>query len=195
MKLNPLINFCSALAPVSNEIIELLRENAIILSVCKNTQLHPDGMGGDNAIFITSGTLRKYTAIENKQITLSLCGENELIGFTEMANYLEDERLEAIHDSELILLPKDFVEGLYGNYPEVDKMARKIFSMKYQKMVCESRLCRLPSADHRYRLFNIANGKYRLPARILASYLVMREETLSRLKTKNKDKNQIKCGV
>ncbi|MFW0718270.1 Crp/Fnr family transcriptional regulator [Pedobacter sp. N23S346] len=195
MKLNPLINFCSALAPVSDELLELLLENAIILSVCKNTRLHPNGIGGHNAIFIASGTLRKYAVIENKQITLSLYGENEMIGFTEIANYLEDESLETIHDSELILLPKDFVESLYGKYPEVDKMVRKIFSMKYQKLVYESRLCRLPSADHRYRIFSDANGKYRLPARILASYLVMREETLSRLKTKHKAKNYIKCDV
>ncbi|MFD2287178.1 hypothetical protein GJU39_21110 [Pedobacter petrophilus] len=193
MKLDPLINFCRALAPVSDELVGLLRENAITLSVCKNTRLHPGGIAGCNAIFIASGTLRKYTTIENKQITLSLYGEDEIIGFTEISHYLESEGLETIYDSELILLPKDFIEKLYEKYPEVDIMARKIFCMKYQKLVDESRLCRLPSADYRYRIFN-ASGKYRLPARILASYLVMREETLSRLKNKHKAENAMKFG-
>jgi len=191
MKLNPIINFCSALAPVSDELIGLLRENAVTLSVCKNTRLHPTGVAGCNAIFIASGTLRKYTTVEDKQITLSLYGEDEMIGFTEISNYLECEGLETIYDAELILLPKDFIEKLYEKYPEVEKMARKILCMKYQKLVDESRLCRLPSADHRYRIFN-AKGEYRLPARILASYLVMREETLSRLKKKHKTENIIK---
>jgi len=187
MKLNPLINFCNALAPVSDELIERVREHAIAMAVCKNTQLCPDGIVGTNAIFVASGTLRKYTTIDDKQITLSLYGENELIGFTEISCYFDNEGLETIQDSELIFLPKYFIESILDDFHEVDRIARKIFEIKYQKMVDESRLSRLPSADHRYRLFHNSSGKYRLPARILASYLVMREETLSRIKTKHKN--------
>ncbi|WP_029285700.1 Crp/Fnr family transcriptional regulator [Pedobacter sp. R20-19] len=186
MKFYPIFNFFNALEPVSDELIEQVRKHATAITVCKNTRLHPDGSSEKNALFIASGTLRKYTIIDKKQITLSLYGENELIGFTEISQYLDDEGLEAICDSELILLPKDFVEDLYINFPEVEKMVRKIFSLKYQKSVLESRLCRLPSAIHRYSVFSKATDRYNLPARILASYLLMREETFSRLKTKHK---------
>ena len=186
MKFNSIFNFFNALEPVSDELIAQVRKHATMVTVCKNTRLHPDGSAGKNALFIASGTLRKYTIIDKKQITLSLYGENELIGYTEISHYMEDEGLEAICDSELILLPKDFVEELYVNFPEVDKMVRKIFSLKYQKIVHESRLCRLPSAVHRYSVFSEAPDRYNLPARILASYLLMREETYSRLKTKHK---------
>lgn len=186
MKFNSIINFFSALEPVSDGLIGQLREHATTISVCKNSKLYPHGIAGNNALFISSGTLRKYTIIDKKQITLSLYGENELIGYTEISHYMDDEGLEAICDSELILLPKDFVEDLYINFPEVDKMVRKIFSLKYQKIVHESRLCRLPSAVHRYSVFSKASDRYNLPARILASYLLMREETFSRLKTRHK---------
>lgn len=186
MKFNPIFDFFNTLEPVSDELIEKVRQYASTLTVCKNTRLHPGGIEGENALFIASGTLRKYTVIDKKPITLSLYGENELIGYTEISHYLEDEGLEAICDAELILLPRNFVEALYEKFPEVDKMARKIFSLKYQKMVHESRLCRLPSAIHRYRVYSKTPDGYSLPARILASYLLMREETFSRLKTKHK---------
>ena len=186
MKFNSIINFFNALEPVSDELIEEVKQYASTLTVCKNIRLYPDGIAGENALFIVSGTLRKYIFIDGKQITLSLYGENELIGYTEISHYLEDEGLEVICDSELILLPKDLVEKLYNKFPEVDKMVRKIFSMKYQKIVHESRLCRLPSAIHRYSVFSKTPDRYSLPARILASYLLMREETFSRLKTRYK---------
>lgn len=191
MILNSLINFCSSLEPLSEKLIDLIKQNAITLKVDKNTQLFPDGLATDAALFIASGTLRKYTTDEDKQITLSLYVQNETIGFTETSHYLEDERLETIHDSEIIFFSKSFIEQLYTDCPEINNIARKILSNKYQKIVEESRLSRIPSADRRYCIFNDTIGKIRLPARIIASYLVMREETLSRLKTRHRKIKQL----
>ncbi|MCX2574896.1 Crp/Fnr family transcriptional regulator [Pedobacter sandarakinus] len=189
MKLTPLINFCKSLDHVSDGFIADLEKHAIPVDLPKNTQLYPNGLAEGNAIFVVSGLLRKLAAVDGKHITLSIYRENEMIGYSETSCYLDSEILESVSDAAIILLPKAFVEQLYLDYPEIERIARKILAIKYQKIVEESKLSRLPSADHRYNLFNNSDHKFRLPAKILASYLVMREETLSRLKSRYKKLN------
>lgn len=179
---SPLIKFCGALEPLSNRITELVYEDAKILDLQKGTQLYPDGVASKHLIFIAKGLLRKYSAEGNRQITLSIYGENELIGYSETDAYLPNENLECLSNARLILLSKELVERLYRECPEANGIARKVLAMKYDKSVEESRLARLPSALKRYSFFKASNAGRRLPAKILSSYLCMREETFCRIK-------------
>ena len=133
--------------------------------------------------------VRGFIKDKNKEITTWLSCGNELIGATKHADPKEktsNEYLQAITDCTLLALPLLFIERLYSKYTIANILGRKILKMQYYKAVERSNLARIPSAERRYLHFekDCPECINKIPLRCISSYLVMRLETLSRIRAK-----------
>ncbi|WP_316844316.1 hypothetical protein [Pedobacter psychrodurus] len=78
------------------------------------------------------------------------------------------------------------IDKLYAICPETNVIGRKILALQYHAASERSILARIPSAEKRYEKFLELNSYdvSKVPLRCIASYLGMRLETLSRIRSK-----------
>ncbi|WP_316828813.1 Crp/Fnr family transcriptional regulator [Pedobacter miscanthi] len=139
--------------------------------------------------FVVRGLVRGFIKDNGKDITTRFSFENETIGaihHPDHATHHSIEYLQALEDSEVICIPFTLIDSVYSLYPEANIIGRKILSLQYYAASERSILARIPNAATRYKRFagTKPTGVDRIPLRHLASYLVMRSETLSRIRSK-----------
>lgn len=189
---DPLIKYLNELQPLNKEIIEKAKAETFKIFVRKNNILPClKEINGDCLYFVIKGLVRGFIVDEGKDITAWLTDENHLIGNIRTHGTLQstyEEQYQALEDSELLILPYRLIDDMYERFPETNVLARKLLAIHYHMSQERSILSRIPSAEARYKQFNIGHPaiKYRVPVKFLASYLGMRIETLSRIRKKAK---------
>jgi hypothetical protein len=132
---------------------------------------------------VESGIVRSYYFDERgKEITQAFYVRNDLIFFWE--GYLAqrtDHYLDALQNVKLQTLRYTDLEGLKG-FPEMEPLLRYFILQQRRIELFRCRLL-LQNADQRYRQFRNAHPViFRdVPLRLIASYLNMTRENLSRL--------------
>ncbi len=157
--------------------------------VKRNTILLSQGEICNDLYFIGKGCLRiYYLTKQGKEKTRYLAFDGSIV--TSTSSYISQqpsfEFIESIENSELLAInQKDFFQ-LVSDIPEWGKFYRMILEKAYlgQNKRIESLITL--SAKQRYENVLKENPLYvqRLSNRILASYLNITQETLSRLKSK-----------
>lgn len=137
--------------------------------------------------FVTKGCLRTYTT-SNK-------GSEHILQFSlegwwtgDMYSFLTGEpstnNIEAIEDSELLLIDKSSLDKLYDKVPKFDRFFRLLLENNY--IATHRRLLSTMSDTAEERYLSFANAYpqiiQRVPQHMVASYLGLTPETLSRLR-------------
>ena len=138
--------------------------------------------------FVNKGCLRTYTIDEK--------GQEHIIQFAiedwwtgDMYNFLTQKparyTIDAIEDSELLCLEKNALEELYIKIPKFEKFFRHLLQNAF--IAGQSRIIDMISlsADDRYCNFvtQYPSMEKRLPKKQIASYLGIKPESLSRLRS------------
>src|SRR5690606_15977722 len=100
---------------VTPEMEKLIRENLIRKSVKKNEILLRTGENCNHTFFVAKGLLRAYSIDENgKEHILQFAPENWLISdrSTVLFNGVSEQFIDAVEDSEIILIESGFFEKL-----------------------------------------------------------------------------------
>jgi len=187
-----LLKFLNGLQPLSKEIIDFAIEETFSISVKKNTLIDSVQKNYKECVFfVISGLVRGFIIDEEKEITTWLAHENSLIGTIRNPGNIAPtyfEHLQAIENSNLLVLPYNFIDRLYIQFPETNILGRKLLAIHFNMSQERSILSRIPSAEARYKQFkeNHPKIKFRIPLKYLATYLGMRIETLSRIRNKTK---------
>ncbi|PWS33125.1 Crp/Fnr family transcriptional regulator [Pedobacter paludis] len=187
-----LLKFLNGLQPLSKEIIDFAIEETFSISVKKNTLIDSVQKNSKECVFfVISGLVRGFIIDEEKEITTWLAHENSLIGTIRNPGNIAPtyfEHLQAIENSNLLVLPYNFIDRLYIQFPETNILGRKLLAIHFNMSQERSILSRIPSAEARYKQFkeNHPKIKFRIPLKYLATYLGMRIETLSRIRNKTK---------
>lgn len=137
---------------------------------------------------IIKGVVRGYIKDGNAEITTWISKEGEIIG-TIRNLWLKgdsDEYLQALEDVELISIPHVLTEYLYDNFPEANIIGRKMMELHYRSAEERAYLCRISSAEKRYKRFlqSFPDLINRVSLKYIASFLAIRLETLSRIRAK-----------
>lgn len=157
--------------------------------VKKSTFLVSQGEVCNHLYFIHSGCIRTYYLTqEGNEKTRHVAFENSIV--TAFSSFVSQqpsfEFVDVLEDSELFSIShKDFYQ-LAVDIPEWEKFYTRFLEMAYieQNKKIEARVTL--TAKQRYERLSIEQPVFlqRLSNKILASYLDIREETLSRLKSK-----------
>lgn len=141
-----------------------------------------------NLYFIEKGLARTYLVAEDKELTTDIILDGEIVtvfsSFT--AQQPSSEYIELLENSRLIILHFDDLQKLYRNYPELERIGRLIAEHFYQSIMAKNYRLKFNSAAERYQHLIEAKPEIikRVPIGIIASYLGMSIETLSRIRSK-----------
>lgn len=185
----PLIEFFEQYHPVSDALVAEYEKHCSLVSVRKNKHIVSPIDSNAALYFVKSGVVRGFIKDGAKDITTWFSFGNNIIGairHPDQKAYHSVEYLQALEDCELIRIPYVLIDSMYANYKEANIIGRKLLALHYYAASERSILARIPNALRRYRMLQESKkiDMNRIPLRYLASYLGMRLETLSRIRSK-----------
>ena len=185
---SPLISIFKRFDPLNEEIERLINEQTFPVSFKKNKFLISPIDRNNYLFLIVKGVVRGYIKDGKTEITTWIAQENEVVG-TIRNLWLDgdsEEHLQAIEDVDLIAIPHTLSDFLYDNFPEANIVGRKMMELYYRAAEERAYLCRISSAEKRYKRFLISFPGLinRVSLKYIASFLAIRLETLSRIRAK-----------
>jgi CRP-like cAMP-binding protein len=142
----------------------------------------------ENAYFIEEGLARTFYIKNGKDVTDWLAAENSfVVSIVSFLTQKPDRRsVELLEDSRLWALPYKQLEQLYKTSHEIERLGRLLVS--YGLILVQQRFDDLhfATAKERYQKLLRENPSFiqRVPLSIIASYLGITQETLSRIRAK-----------
>ncbi|WP_439697912.1 Crp/Fnr family transcriptional regulator [Mucilaginibacter sp. AW1-7] len=167
---------------------EMIRSVAVIKKIRKRQYLLQAGDVWKYDAFVSSGCLRTYSVDEKGNehiIGFSIenwwCGDRESLLSRQPARF----NIDAIEDSELVLFTHSNFEILCRDIPALDQMVNTILNKSFVTQQNRINAALSYTAEEKYLNFVKKYPEFalRVPQSMIASYLGMTPETLSRIRT------------
>ena len=184
--------------PISGELGKALLDHSRLIRVKRGELLVRQGEPCHHFYFILRGVLRSCIEDGSHEITSWVTLEGQIV--TSIHSLLEPtpcmESIQAVENSLLVSLPLSELERLCQRFPELNIVVRKILMIYYRDAEYRAVLARIPGADRKYEFFltHYPHLVSRIPLKIIASFLGIRYETLSRIRSRI-NANQQGVGV
>lgn len=138
--------------------------------------------------FIQKGILRAYFLKEGKEISEFFCGANEWINSPKsfMQRTTDIYYIDAIENTSVLALNVNDLVFLFDHFPEMERYARLSMGSVFGHLMERITSMRFTSAKEKYLHFQEAYADIysRIPLGMVASYLGITQETLSRIRSK-----------
>lgn len=185
---SPLVSIFKKFHPLNDEIEKRINQHTFPISYKKNKYLVSPVDRNKFLFLIIKGVVRGFIKDGNNEITTWIAKENEVVG-TIRNLWIDgdsDEYLQALEDVDLVAIPHVLSEYLYENFPEANIVGRKMMELYYRSAEERAYLCRISSAEKRYKRFLLSFPDLinRVSLKYIASFLAIRLETLSRIRAK-----------
>jgi CRP-like cAMP-binding protein len=188
-QLAPLRNYYKQLLPtMTDESWNLCEQVVTIRTFKKGEMILREGMVCNTVSFINYGSVRMYYVVDGKEKIFSFC--NELNYISDYRSFLTREParayLQALEATEVVDTSYEGLQMLYENVPEANKLGRLIAEGLFIEMSDGADTEKNETIDARYR--KIVNEQpwlmQRVPQYMIASYLGITPEALSRVKAR-----------
>lgn len=154
----------------------------------KRTTLLKAGQICEYIYFIDKGLARSFYASEGKEYTTDIFIDGEFM--VEFASFIYQkpsiQNIELIEDCTLYFISYEDLQALYSQYPIMERIGRLIAEHHYLSLSTHNYLLKFNTTSERYDyLFkNKIEIIRRAPLGVIASYLGMSIENLSRIRKK-----------
>ena len=177
-------NFYRLSAEAQSALQDCMKE--VVLS--KNEFLLTEGKTCKQLYFLERGALRGYYNLEDKEITYWFAFENDFV--TSFHSFITGEpaveNIQLLEGSILWSITKETLEGLFNQHHEIERLVRIAYEKYYIRL--EERFVngQFKTASERYAqlLQQRPHILERVPLGMIASYLGISQETLSRVRNK-----------
>lgn len=184
-----LLTSISQYIPVSESLARELSARLKRVDFSKGELIHSADQICGNSYFIKKGILRLYFIKDGQEITEAFSAEGEWINSPRsfMQQKLDIYYLDAIEASDVFVLPLNDLGYLFDHFPEMERYSRLSMGGIMGHMMERMASLRFTTAREKYDHFceNYASIQHRLPIGMIASYLGIARETLSRLRRKS----------
>jgi CRP-like cAMP-binding protein/CheY-like chemotaxis protein len=182
------------------ELKKIIQERKIRLFK-KNQVIYYDGDKGNGLYLVISGKIKTIKLAEDgRELMTGIYGADEYLGINALlANEPYTDTATALEDSTVCLIPKDQVELLLNQYPEVAREFIKLLANdirhkedQLMQLAYHSVRKRMAEALHRlYRQQSNENEGFKITREDLAAMAGMATETVSRTLSDFKDEGLI----
>ena len=184
------VDFLNAIYPLSEPLKQALHAKLKQHTYFKTDIIERAGRVSDRIYFIKRGLIRAYTDWNDKRPTAWFMQENDVAISIKsfLKRTVSDEYIEALEKTEVYYITHDELQGLYATYPEFVVLGLLITNHYHARNAEVIKLKDREPKD-RYLFFQheYPGLVTRLPANMIASYLNITPETLSRLKKRYPD--------
>ncbi|WP_295717821.1 Crp/Fnr family transcriptional regulator [Mucilaginibacter sp.] len=147
-----------------------------------------EGQTCKGMVIVQKGCLRYFSRDEKGDHTIGFAFEGEWIGDYEsfLLQAPSPDFIEAIEDTELFILSYADMQALYNHSQRFERFGRIIAERLFIDTARNNRNLKMQSAENRYReLLNTQPRIFeRLPQHMIASYLGIQPQSLSRIRAK-----------
>jgi CRP-like cAMP-binding protein len=182
------LTFLSQFGTLPEEVIAAMEQVLQHMEYPKKHILLKKGKPCNYLYFIEKGLARNYFEEDNKELTNDIVLEGEvLVSFASFISRQPSmETIELLEDSVLYACHYDDLQKLYNSYPVLERTGRLIAEHYYNSLSAKNYRLKFSNTTERYEhLFNTKiEIVKRVPIGIIASYLGMSIETLSRIRSK-----------
>jgi len=172
-------------------LIECLSDRIKSVNFDKGDLVHDAAKTCKRSFFIVSGIFRLYyIKPDGKEVSEFFATEKEWINspISFMQQKPDVYFIDAIEDSVALSLGVDDLIHLFDHFPEMERYSRLDMGALFGHLMNRLASLRFTSAEEKYKHFCgvYAEIKQRIPLHMVASYMGVSQETLSRIRTKNK---------
>ena len=188
MELEQIKLFISLFISLSQQEWYFLSQNLRLYHLKKGEKLQVAGTVCNEIAFCNKGVLRAYYLKGTKQVVEDFFTENTYV--SDYNSFLSRQagiwNIEALSDCELILLSYDGLQNCYEIFPSFQKYGRIMAEYLFIRFYLKSNSLLIESPQQRF--MNLAKSRpdilQRVPQYMIASYLGITPEALSRIKSK-----------
>lgn len=181
-----LLKYFTKFSPLSLEAKEAISKISTIVKVKKNLDLQPIGHTCKTIYFLKKGVARIYYFKEDIDITESFAFENNIVVRFEslFAGQPSKKGIQTIEDSEFIAINAGQLSKLYDNFPEIDRLFRKIAEAQLVENINRVESIQFNTAEERYKslIKEAPDVLKRVPLKYVASFLGITPVSLSRIR-------------
>lgn len=183
-----IIEYLSSVSFLSGTLKDDLQKTVIREDYRPHQVIHAAGHTENRFWFVEKGFARTYyLELSGKEHTLSFYPENKIIWSNQgYWNEPADYYLEVLEPSVILSVTYKMLHRLNEVYPEVTELVQLLIRQQYHQELLKSRLLGL-TAEERYQQVRRSMPELfrRSSVRLIASYLNMTRENLSRLMGRN----------
>lgn len=184
MKKN-LISYLSKYTTISTELERALTETLMVREYKKGTVLLSEGKECNECYFILKGLIRSYYLKGIDEVTTDFYLEEESASPSCFGKRIPSKvNLQCLEDTIAVIGTPDIEEKMYQKYPELEKLSRIIGDKIISNYSDKLDHFKLSTPEERY-LWLIDNRMElieRVPQYLIASYLGIKPESLSRIR-------------
>jgi CRP-like cAMP-binding protein len=188
-----LFDFLSSYIPLTEEEQNAILSLDIFHSIRKGTVLLKEGQKTQDEYFVLKGCLRKYYLIDGEEKTTAFFTEMEgLTPHCATNNEPSDYYIACVEDTILIIAKPEMEAALFSKFPKFESLCRVLSEDLLAKQQIKFDEFKTSSPEQRY--LNLLEKRpdlvQRVPQHQLASYLGIKPQSLSRLRTRILEKNK-----
>src|SRR6187455_37131 len=147
-----LFQYFSKFNPLSKKAEKAIADISQIVTIKKNKDLQPIGHTCTTIYFINKGVARIHYFKDGIDITESFAFENNIIARIESLFSGKPSRkgIQVLEDAEIVAINAPKLFKLYDNFPEIERLFRKIFEAGYVETVNRIEGIQFHPAEERY---------------------------------------------
>lgn len=173
---------------LTNEQWQAMEDCLEIKHLKKGEHIIRQGEVCNHVYFINEGFARFYVLADGKEISVGFIGAGEYISSYDsfLTRRPAVENIDVLEDAELVVLIWEHMNMLYKKHPVFETFGRKIaeYLFVWVSERCNSLLLLTPEQRYRRMIENSSLLPQQIPQYMLASYIGVTPEHLSRIRKK-----------
>lgn len=191
---NILFDFISKYIQLNEEEKEAILSLNLFHTLKKGSVLLKEGQKSNESFFVLKGCIRSYYLIDGEEKTTAFYTEMEALTPHCVINQTPSEYyISCVEDSIISISNSDMEQEINGKFPKFDTMCRILSEQNLVKQQIDFDAFKTSSPEQRY--LNLEQKRpdliLRVPQHQLASYLGIKPQSLSRLRTRIIDKSKV----
>jgi len=174
------------LLPIDEAQFEQVAKHFQTIQLNKHELWEKEGKISEWMGFVNSGLLRQYMLKDGQEFTIEFSWEGDFVGnhLSFQTQTPSTSNMQALEPCELLVMPFQQFMQFYQSIPATQKTAELIGLQKQQAMAARNSSLLIDSPEERY--IKLLNEKpsliNRVPQYLIAQYLGIRPESLSRIR-------------
>lgn len=183
-----LINVFSQFTELTEQDIRLVKEIFKPKTLKKNEYFLIEGQRNDKAAFIRKGLMRYYVLKNEEDSTLEFSQESEFVA--DFPSFVQrgvsNQYIQAVEDCELLVTNYAGIQRIYKEISNGNLIGRLVMEHRFVIMMNTLFSIYMHSPEDRYQHFieHYSNIAQRIPQYLIASYIGIKPESLSRIRNR-----------
>ncbi len=176
----------SSYSSFENEVWEEFEHFFIEKSISKNEMIWENGEVCKHLVFIVKGAVRSFSMARGNELTNNFYFDSDL--FYDDYSFISQKpcfsNYQALEDTDLLLIPRSALYLMFNKYKSFERLGRIVVECRYIELYESMTRKSNQSAgeNYRYLMEHAKKVIQRVPLKMVASYLNITPEHLSRIR-------------